>query len=215
MTMTSFPGSTFSWQSNIYTYAFIYYNLHPVPKGGGGLGSSVPVPCCPCLVSHIAPRRSYHHPPASSWQLSTSSHPIILHLPPANSHGVTSNQQKVLPLCYFLPYHTHNRLIFSLISPWVLTPQGSHAHFAVHLVRFSSHMVQSLDTFGTESCSIPNESRTHPEGRRSHENKPKNDLERPKIHLNPINFTVFRPKTKFAFFTPIPLSGVFYPKPTF
>ena len=83
--MTSFPGSTFSWQSNIYTYAFIYYNLHPVPKGGGGLGSSVPVPCCPCLVSHIAPRRSYHHPPASSWQLSTSSHPSssTFHLPTA------------------------------------------------------------------------------------------------------------------------------------
>lgn len=85
MTMTSFPGSTFSWQSNIYTYAFIYYNLHPVPKGGGGLGSSVPVPCCPCLVSHIVPRRSYHHPPASSWQLSTSSHPSssTFHLPTA------------------------------------------------------------------------------------------------------------------------------------
>ena len=83
MAMTSFPGSTFSWQSNIYTYAFIYYNLHPVPKGGGGLGSSVPVPCCPCLVSHIAPRRSYHHPPASSWQLSTSSRPSssTFHLP--------------------------------------------------------------------------------------------------------------------------------------
>lgn len=85
MTMTSFPGSTFSWQSNIYTYAFIYYNLHPVPKGGGGLGSSVPIPCCPCLVSHIVPRRSYHHPPASSWQLSTSSRPSssTFHLPTA------------------------------------------------------------------------------------------------------------------------------------
>lgn len=43
----------------------------------------------------------------------------------------------------------------------------------------------------------------------------KNDLERPKIHLKPINFTVFRPKTKFAFFTPIPLSGVFYQKTDF
>ena len=75
---TSFCRSTFSGQNrmgNIYTYAFIYYNLRPVPKGGGGLGSSVPVPCCPCLVSHIVPRRSYHHPPASSWQLSTSSRP--------------------------------------------------------------------------------------------------------------------------------------------
>ena len=50
---------------------------------------------------------------------------------------------------------------------------------------------------------------------KSHENKPKNDLERPKIHLNPISFTVSRPKTIFAFFTPIPLSGVFYPKTDF
>ena len=152
--MTSFHGSTFSWQGNIYTYAFIYYNLHPVPKGGGGLGSSVSVPCCPCLVSHIVPRRSYHHPPASSWQLSTSSPPIILHLPPANSHGVTSNHQKVLPLCYFLPCYTHNRLIFSLVSPWVLTPQGSHTHFAVHLVRFSSHVVQNPALCGTKSTSM-------------------------------------------------------------
>lgn len=137
MTMTSFPGSTFSWQSNIYTYAFIYYNLHPVPKGGGGLGSSVPVPCCPCLVSHIAPRRSYHHPPASSWQLSTSSRPSssTFHLPTATESRPII--KKVLPLCYFSLYHTHNRLIFSLVSPWVRTPQGSHAHFAVHLVRFS------------------------------------------------------------------------------
>ena len=65
-------------------------------------------------------------------------------------------------------------------------------------------------------------SRTNPEpipkegeAMKSHENKPKNDLERPKIHLNPINFTVFRPKTKFAFFSLIPLSGVFYPKTDF
>lgn len=65
-------------------------------------------------------------------------------------------------------------------------------------------------------------SRTNPEpipkegeAMKSHENKPKNDLERPKIHLNPINFTVFRPKTIFAFFTPIPLSGVFYSKTDF
>lgn len=83
--------------------------------------------------------------------------PIIIHLhphgsspprhahhpPPANSHGVTSNHQKVLPLCYFLSCHAHNRLIFSLISPWVLTPQGSHVQLAVHLVRFSSHVVQN------------------------------------------------------------------------
>ena len=143
ITMTSFPGSTFSWQSNIYTYAFIYYNLHPVPKGGGGLGSSVPVPCCPCLVSHIAPRRSYHHPSAFLMAVLHLVTSIILHLPPANSHGVTSNHQKVLPLCYFLSCCTHNRLIFSLVSPWVRTPQGSHAHFTVHLVRFSSHVVQN------------------------------------------------------------------------
>lgn len=172
MTMTSFPGSTFSGQNrmgNIYTYAFIYYNLHPVPKGGGGLGSSVPVHCCPCLVSHVVPRRSHHHHHCilmATLHLVTS---IILHIMPTNSHGATPNHQKVLLLCYFLPCHTYNRLIFSLIPPWVLTPQGSHAHFVVHLVRFWSHMVQSLDTFGTKSCSIPNESRTHPEGRRSHE----------------------------------------------
>lgn len=195
MTMTSFPGSTFSWQSNIYTYAFIYYNLHPVPKGGGGLGSSVPVPCCPCLVSHIVPRRSHHHHPCilmATLHLVTS---IILHLPPTNSHGVTSNHQKVLPLCYFLPCHTHNRLIFSLISPWVLTPQGSHAHFTVHLVRFSSHVVQNpaLCVQNPPPCGIKSPpmwynlclhatSRTNPEpipkegeAMKSHENKPKND----------------------------------------
>ena len=160
---------------------------------------------------------------------------IILHLPPANSHGVMSNHQKVLPLCYFLPYHTHNRLIFSLISPWVRTPQGSHAHFAVHLVRFSSHVVQNpaLCVQNPALCGIKSPpmwynlclhatSRTNPEpfpkegeAMKSHENKPKNDLERPKIHLNPINFTVFRPKTIFAFFTPIPLSGVFHSKTDF
>ena len=68
---------------------------------------------------------------------------IILHIMPTNSHGATSNHQKVLLLCYFLPCHTHNRLIFSLISPWVRTPQGSHIQFAVHLVRFSRHVVQN------------------------------------------------------------------------
>lgn len=160
---------------------------------------------------------------------------IILHIPPANSHGVTSNHQKVLPLCYFLLCYTHNRLIISLIHPWVLTPQGSHAHFAVHLVRFSSHVVQNPALCGAKSTSmwykvsshvynlcLHATSRTNPEpipkegeAMKSHENKPKNDLERPKIHLNPINFTVFRPKTKFAFFSPIPLSGVFYPKTDF
>ena len=160
---------------------------------------------------------------------------IILHLPPANSHGVTSNHQKVLPLCYFLPCHTHNRLIFSLISPWVLTPQGSHVHFTVHLVRFSSHVVQNpaLCVQNPALCGIKSPpmwynlclhatSRTNPEpipkegeAMKSHENKPKNDLERPKIHLNPIDFAVFRPRTIFAFFTPIPLSGVFYSKTDF
>ena len=200
--MTSFPGSTFSWQSNIYTYAFIYYNLHPVPKGGGGLGSSVPVPCCPCLVSHIAPRRSYHHPSAFLMAVLHLVTSIILHLPPANSHGVTSNHQKVLPLCYFLSCCTHNRLIFSLVSPWVRTPQGSHVHFTVHLVRFSSHVVQNpalcvqnpaLCVQNPALCGIKSPpmwynlclhatSRTNPEpfpkegeAMKSHENKPKND----------------------------------------
>ena len=127
MTMTSFPGSTFSWQSKIYTYAFIYYNLHPVPKGGGGLGSSVPVPL---LSLPRLPHRPSSLLSSSTCILMAALHlvtSIILHLPPANSHGVTSNHQKVLPLCYFLSCYTHNRLIFSFISPWVLTPQGSHA----------------------------------------------------------------------------------------
>lgn len=202
---------------------------------GWGFGFVCACPCCPCLVSHIVPRRSHHHHPCilmATLHLVTS---IILHLPPTNSHGVTSNQQKVLLLCYFLPCRTHNRLIISLISPWVLTPQGSHAHFAVHLVRFSSHVVQNpaLCVQNPPPCGIKSPpmwynlclhatSRTNPEpipkegeAMKSHENKPKNDLERPKIHLNPINFTVFRPKTKFAFFSPIPLSGVFYPKTDF
>lgn len=164
--------------SNIYTYAFIYYNLHPVPKGGGGLGSSVPVSAVPASS------------PTSF--LVTS---IILHLPPTNSHGVTSNHQKVLPLCYFLLYHTHNRLIISLVSPWVLTPQGSYIQFAVHLVRFSSHVVQNpaLCVQSPPPCGIKSPpmwynlclhatSRTNPEpipkegeAMKSHENKPKND----------------------------------------
>ena len=79
--------------------------------------------------------------------------------------------------------------------------------------------------FGVMWCNLwtlleqnPAPSRTHPEGRRSHETSQrttKNDLERPKIHLNPMVFTVFRLRTKFAFFAPIPLSGVFYPKTDF
>lgn len=152
------------------------------------MGSSVPVPCCPCLVSHIVPRRSHHHNPCilmATLHLVTS---IILHLPPANSHGVTSNHQKVLPLCYFLSCHTHNRLIFSFVSPWVRTPQGSHTHFAVHLVRFSSHVVQNPALCGTKSTSmwynlcLHATSQTNPEpfpkegeAMKSHENKPKND----------------------------------------
>lgn len=192
------------------------------------MGSSVPVPCCPCLVSHIVPRRSYHHPPASSWQLSTSSRPSssTFHLPTATESRPII--KKVLPLCYFLSCHAHNRLIFSLISPWVLTPQGSHVQLAVHLVRFSSRVVQNPALCGIKSppmwynLCLHVTPRTNPEpipkegeAMKSHENKPKNDLERPKIHLNPIDFTVFRPKTIFAFFTPIPLSGVFYLKTDF
>lgn len=154
MTMTSFPGSTFSWQSNIYTYAFIYYNLHPVPKGGWGFGF---VCACPLLSLPRLPHRSSSLLSSSTCILMAALHlvtSIILHLPPANSHGVTSNHQKVLPLCYFLSCHAHNRLIFSLISPWVLTPQGSHAHFTVHLVRFSSRVVQNPALCGTKSTSM-------------------------------------------------------------
>lgn len=193
---------------------------------------------CPLLSLPRLPHCSSSLPSSSTCILMAALHivtSIILHLPPANSHGVTSNHQKVLPLCYFLPCHTHNRLIFSLISPWVRTPQGSHAQFAVHLVRFSSHVVQNPAfcvqnpaLCGAKSTSmwynlclhatsrtnlepIPKEG----EAMKSHENKPKNDLEHPKIHLKPISFTVFRPRTIFAFFTPIPLSGVFYSKTDF
>lgn len=94
--------------------------------------------------------------------------PIIIHLHPHGSspprhiqssstfHLPTATEsrpiiKKVLPLCYFLPCHTHNRLIFSLISPWVRTPQGSHIRLAVHLVRFSSHVVQNPALCGAKS----------------------------------------------------------------
>lgn len=113
----------------------------------GGLGSSVPVPL---LSLPRLPHRSSSLLSSSTCILMAALHlvtSIILHLPPANSHGVTSNHQKVLPLCYFLLCHTHNRLIFNLISPWVRTPQGSHAQFAVHLVRFSSPLC-------TKSCPL-------------------------------------------------------------
>ena len=81
--MTSFPGSTFSWQSNIYTYAFIYYNLHPVPKGVGGwvrlcLSPAVPASSPTSLlvapiIIHLhphgsSPPRHVHHPPPSTCQ---------------------------------------------------------------------------------------------------------------------------------------------------
>lgn len=190
MTMTSFPGSTFSWQSNIYTYAFIYYNLHPVPKGVGVWVRLCLSPAVPAssptsfLVAPIiihrhphgsSPPRHAHHPPPSTFHLptATESRPII---------------KKVLPLCYFLSCHAHNRLIFSLISPWVLTPQGSHAHFTVHLVRFSSRVVQNPALCGIKSppmwynLCLHATSRTNPEpipkegeAMKSHENKPKND----------------------------------------
>lgn len=179
---------------NIYTYAFIYYNLHPVPKGVGVWVrlclSLLPLPRLPHCSSSL--------PSSSPCILMAALHLvtfIILHLPPANSHGVTSNHQKVLLLCYFLPCHTHNRLIISLISPWVRTPQGSHAHFAVHLVRFSSHVVQNpaICVQSPPPCGIKSPpmwynlclhatSRTNPEpipkegeAMKSHENKPKND----------------------------------------
>ena len=69
MTMTSFPGSTFSWQSNIYTYAFIYYNLHPVPKGVGvwvRLCLSPAVPVSSPTSSLVAPIIIHLHPHGSS-----------------------------------------------------------------------------------------------------------------------------------------------------
>lgn len=112
---------------------------------------------CPLLSLSRLPHRPSSLLSSSTCILMAALHlvtPIILHLPPANSHGVTSNHQKVLPLCYFLSCHTHNRLIFSLISPWVRTPQGSHAHFAVHLVRFSSHVVQNPALCGAKSTSM-------------------------------------------------------------
>lgn len=63
-TTTSYQRSTFSKGNldeidNIYTYAFIYYNLSAVPKGGGGLGS---FPCMPTsslpafIVLTVTPR---------------------------------------------------------------------------------------------------------------------------------------------------------------
>lgn len=70
ISMTSYQRSTFSreiWtgrQHGIYTYAFIYYNLSAVPKGGGGLGSFSCMPIIPA-VPLVVHRRIYalHHPP--------------------------------------------------------------------------------------------------------------------------------------------------------
>lgn len=85
MTMTSFPGSTFSWQSNIYTYAFIYYNLQPVPKGVGvwvRLCLSPAVPASSPTSLLVAPIIITL---ASSWLPFTSSRPSssTFHLPTA------------------------------------------------------------------------------------------------------------------------------------
>ena len=110
---------------------------------GWGFGFVCACLCCPLPR---LPHRSSSLTSSSPCILMATLHlvtSIILHIMPTNSHGATSNHQKVLLLCYFLPCHTHNRLIFSLISPWVRTPQGSHTHFAVHLVRFSSRVVQN------------------------------------------------------------------------
>lgn len=170
MTMTSFPGSTFSWQiqkhseeiqprwSKIEWTTFTPMLLSTIIciqyLRGWGFGF---VCACPLLSLPRLPHCSQSLLSSSTCILMAALHlvtSIILHLPPANSHGVTSNHQKVLPLCYFLPCRTHNRLIFSLISPWVRTPQGSHAHSAVHLVRFSSHVVQNPALCGAKSTSM-------------------------------------------------------------
>ena len=86
-----------------------------------------------------SPPRHIHHPPPSTCQQ-------------PRSH--VQSPKKVLPLCYFLPRRTHNRLIFNLIHPWVRTPQGSHIQFAVHLVRFSRHVVQNPALCGAKSTSM-------------------------------------------------------------
>lgn len=61
---STFPKGNLDEIDNIYTYAFIYYNLSAVPKGGGGLGS---FSCMPIIlaVPLVVHRRIYalHHPP--------------------------------------------------------------------------------------------------------------------------------------------------------
>lgn len=112
---------------DIFTYAFIYYNLSAVPKGG--VGSVI------AFVYAHHPCRSPHRPPSHlcASSSSTSSHTARRETATSSrySYALTPNAhipwQKALLLYYLVVILGRNTLSFNLLDALCMNPKGSQA----------------------------------------------------------------------------------------
>ena len=150
-----------------YTYAFIYYNSHPVPKPPPPLGriiicqlpNRLPIsPPCSKLANTSQPQLSSHISHHATCYLFHYGEPP--HHRKNNYLGlVFSSFAQVCPcFTYHAPTQTtlqpRNVLSISHLSHWVSTPWGSYTHFSVLLTHFWRHLAQHLGICGAKSASM-------------------------------------------------------------